>query len=115
MSTKLMNFLCMIWLISVIICNVVEGTSIGSHGEQTVLNDLSLVTSIKVGGMIPIPMFNINFFRGVFRLLTWDYGFYTGGWQLLRWFWTILLSPGAIWGMGSMMASVFANFVPIPL
>lgn len=112
MTQRFMNFLCMAWFISVLICLIIEGSYVGSH-EARIINDLSLFTSLKIGGIVPIPAFNVYFFRGVFRLLTWDYSFYTGGYEILRYFWMAILSPGAVWGIGSMFASVFANFLRV--
>lgn len=110
MNVKYLNFLTMAWFISVLICLVLEGTMISSD-ENRVVNDLFLFTSLKVGGLVPIPAFNIYFFRGVFRVLTFDYSFYTGGYELMRYFWLVTLTPGALWGIGSTFASVFANFL----
>ncbi len=110
MSTKFFNFLTMVWFLSSLICLVIEGSTIGA-AEASVINDLSLMTSLKIGGLVPIPAFNIYFFRGVFRLLTWDYSFYQGGWEILRYFWMCTLSPGAVWGIGQVFAPVFANFM----
>ena len=112
MSTKFMNFLAMVWFLSVLISLIVEGSMMGTV-ENRVINDLSIISSIKVGGLVPIPTFNIYFFRGVYRLLTFDYAFYVGSWQVVRWFWMCILSPGAVWGIGQTFAPVFANFLRI--
>jgi hypothetical protein len=60
--------------------------------------------------LFSIPTFNLNFFNGILRLLTWDYSFYYGGYSIIRYFWMATLSAGAVWGIGSTLASVFANF-----
>ena len=112
MSTKFFSFLAFVWITSVIICLIVEGTWIGST-EQTIINDLSAFTTLKIGGMVPIPAPNLYFFRGVFRLLTWDYSFYTGGYEFVRYFWLVIFSGAAVWGIGSVFAPVFANFLRI--
>lgn len=112
MSTKFFNFLCMAWFISMLICLILEGSGVGT-AQNRVINDLTLFTSIKVGGLVPIPAFNLYFFRGVFRLLTWDYSWYTDGWQYVRYFWMAILSPGAVWGISQVFAPVFANFLRI--
>lgn len=112
MSTKFFNFLAMSWFLSTLICLVIEGSYLGTT-ESTVINDLSLFTTLKIGGLVPIPAPNIYFFRGVFRLLTWDYSFYSGGYEILRYFWMATLSSGAVWGIGSVFAPVFANFLRI--
>lgn len=110
MSTKYINFLAMSWFISVLICLVIEGSGFGAD-ETSVIRDLSFLGQpISVGGLFSIPTFNFNFFNGIFRLLTWDYSFYYGGYSILRYFWMAILSGGAVWGIGSTLAPVFANF-----
>ena len=106
-----MNFLCLSWFISFLICLVLEGTYF-SADSNSIINDLTLFSTLKVGGLVPIPTFNVYFFRGVFRLLTWDYSFYEDV-QVLRFFWMVMLTPGAIWGIGSTFAPVFANLLRI--
>ncbi len=112
MSTKFLNFLVMVWFLSTVICLVFEGSYLGTN-ENSVINDLSLLTTLKIGGLVPIPAPNIFFFRGIMRLLLWDYSFYDGGYIVLRYFWCAILSPGAVWGIGSVFAPVFANFLRI--
>jgi len=113
MTTKFMNFLCMSWFISVLICCVIEG-SFMSSAEVTVVNDLIRpFTIIKVGGLVPIPAFNLYFFRGLYHVLTWDYSFYEGSYALARLFWAVTLTPGAVWGIAQVFVPVFANFLRI--
>lgn len=111
MGTKLFNFYTAAWFFSVLICMVLEGSYFGAHNTRTILNDLIPIQIITVAGVVPIPCFNINFFYGVARLLTWDYSFYTGAFVILRWFWTALLSPGMAWGLASAAMWVFANLL----
>jgi len=91
---------------------VLEGTYFTS-AENTVLNDLSILTTIKVGGLVPIPAFNLYFFRGIFRILTFDYSFYSGGFAVLRIFCVLSLTAGAVWGIAQVFAPVFANLLRI--
>lgn len=103
----------MTWFLSVLISLVIEGSYVGTV-ETTVINDLVLLTNLKIGGLVPIPAPNIFFFRGVMRILLWDYSFYEDGYQILRYFWLVTLTPGAVWGIGSVFAPVFANFLRRP-
>lgn len=112
MSPKYIQFFGMAWFISVLICMVLEGSYFSSH-ENTVINDLSILTTLKVGGLVPIPAFNIYFFRGIYRLLVFDYSFYTGGFTILRYFWMATLSAGVVWGIAQVFAPVFANLLRI--
>jgi len=112
MSTKFMNFLAMTWFLSVLICLAMEGSYFGTN-EASVIHDLRFMIQIKLGNIITIPAPNLNFFRGVFRLLTWDYSFYQGGFAILRYFWIATLTSGAVWGIGSVFAPIFANLLRI--
>jgi len=82
-----------------------------SSAENSVINDLSILTTLKVGGLVPIPAFNINFFRGIYRILVFDYSFYEGGFTIVRYFWMTMLSAGAVWGIAQVFAPVFANLL----
>lgn len=112
MSTKFMNFLAMAWFVSMLICLILEGSYLGTN-QNSVINDLIPITVLNIGGVVPIPAFNINFFRGVIRLLLWDYSFYEGGYAVVRYFWMAILSPGAAWGIGTFFSSVYANFLRV--
>ncbi|MDD5338172.1 MAG: hypothetical protein PHG35_02005 [Dehalococcoidales bacterium] len=110
MSPKRMDFMAICWFVSVAICLVIEGTYWGAHGTTNIINNLIPITWFNIG-TTPIPCFNPSFFYGVFQLLTWDYSFYQGGWWVLRVFWALATSPGAVWGMGSTFAFVFGSLL----
>jgi len=110
MTNKAMNFLAMSWFISILICVVLEGSYIGSD-QNSLLNQLIPLTTLNVGGMITLPALNLNFFQGFVRLLLWDYSFYYGGYQILRWFWLAVTSPGAAWALIQSFIWVYSSFV----
>lgn len=109
-SPKLMSFFTMSWFLSVLICLILEGSYLGTT-ENNLINDLIPITTLKIGGLIPIPAFNIHFFEGIIRLLLWDYSFYEGSYEIFRYFWMAVLSPGAAWGIGTFFVHVFANML----
>lgn len=121
MTTKHISFLAFVWFTSTLICLSLEGsyftftaTSVAGAtiaGPGTIINDLSVIQQLSVGNMIGIPAAMLTFTRGLFRLLIWDYSFYTGGFELLRWFWMALFSTAAVWGIGTTFAEVFARFI----
>jgi hypothetical protein len=75
-----------------------EGSYFGA-AQNSVIQDLSVLTTFNIGNLLIVPVFNVNFVNGIVRLLLWDYSFYTGGWVIIRWFWMVTLTPGAIWGI----------------
>lgn len=110
MSTKFMSFLTMTWFLSVVICLAIEGSYLGT-AENSIINDLALFHWLNIGGLVSIPAPNLFFFRGLLRILIWDYSFYSGGYAILKYFWMVTLSPGAVWGIGSTFGPVFANLL----
>lgn len=111
-DSKMFGFMAFNWIMSTLICLVVEGSWIGST-EQTVINDLSAFTSLNIGGLVPIPAPSLYFFRGVLRMFLWDYSFYTGDFELFRYIWLVVFTGAAVWGIGVKFAPVFANFLRI--
>jgi len=91
---------------------ILEG-SYFSSAENSVINDLSIITTLKIGGLVPIPAFNLYFFRGIYRIFVFDYSFYEGGFAILRYFWVTSLNGGVVWGIAQVFAPVFANLVRI--
>lgn len=107
---KFFSFLGFIWIASVLICLAVEGSWLGST-ENTIINDLSAFNAIKIGGLASIPTSSVYFFRGVFRLLIWDYSFYTGNFVFLRYIYLVIFTGSAIYCMTRDFAPVIANFM----
>lgn len=123
MTPKFLSFLSFTWFTSTLICIILEGTYFATAatgiaggsipGSGTVINDLAAIQQLSVGGLIGIPAALITFARGLFRLLIWDYSFYTGGFEIIRWFFMATFSGAAVWGIMSVFAPVFANFLRI--
>ena len=121
MTPKFMSFLGFVWFTSTMICLILEGiyfgtAAVGVNGrilpsESTIISDLAAIQQLQVAGMIGIPAALIDFSRGLFRLLIWDYSFYTGGFEIIRWFFMATFSGAAVWGIMSVFAPVFANLL----
>lgn len=110
MTPKMMSFYTTVWFLSVLICMVLEGSYLGTY-HNSILDDLMLFTWQNVFGLFSIPILNIYFFRGLYRILIWDYSFYQGGYTILRYTWACILTPGAAWGIGSVLAPVAASLL----
>jgi hypothetical protein len=99
-----------IWFESILICLILEGSYFGT-AEGSIINNLSFFTSFQVGNLFSVPVFNLNFFQGLFQLLTWDYSFYTGYYAILRWFWMTVLTPGVIWGLAQVFIMIYGQII----
>lgn len=109
---KMLSFLIFAWFTSTVICLIVEGSWVGGT-ENTVINDLAAFTTLKIGGLATIPVPNLQFFRGIFRVLLWDYSFYTGDFAILRYLWLGVFGGTAIYCFIRDFAPVIANFLRI--
>lgn len=108
LSTKMVNFLMMSWFISTMICLILEGIAWSNHETGTIISDLSLTAPYNVPVLGEIRAFNVGFFSGLARIVLFDYSFYEGQYQLIRWFWMAILTPGFIWGL----VQTFINLLP---
>ncbi len=96
MNPKVMSFWTMSWFISVLICLVMQGTYWGTGQVDTMWN-LSLFTKFDTL-WFSIPVMNTAFLDTIWKIVSWDYSFYTGPYELLRYAWMVILTPGAVWG-----------------
>lgn len=121
MNTRFLSFLAYVWFTSTLICLVIEGsdfafaaTGIGGGaiaGPGTIINDLAAIQGLTVGNLIGIPSAVLTFARGLFRLLIWDYSFYSGNFVIIRWFFMAVFSSAAVWGIFTALAYIFSNFL----
>jgi len=111
-GSKMFSYFGFVWFLSTMICLIVEGSWFGA-ASRTVINDLSSFTTIDIAGLVPIPAPNLYFFRGVMRMFLWDYSFYTGMFEVIRWLWLVVFTGAVIWGVMEKFAPVFANFLRI--
>jgi hypothetical protein len=112
MTTKAMNFYTTVWLLSVVICLVIDGSWLNAHNENSIINSLTTMNVLNIGDLVGIGSFLVNFFQGIVRILLWDYtNIYYGGFIVLRYVWLVIFTPAAVWGIGTMFITIFANFL----
>ncbi len=107
-----LSFYTTVWFLSTVICLILEGSSLGTN-EQSVIRELSLFTTLKIGGLITIPAPNLLFFHGIYRVLTWDYSFYSGSFMYVKYFWMVVLDPAIVIDLGVACMYVYANFLKV--
>lgn len=111
MSPKYINFFAYSWFCSTLICLAMEGTYFGSV-QGNIVNQLSVIQTIQAGNFFSVGGGIIDFFQGLVRIFLFDYSFYTGGYEILRWFWVATLGVGVVWGLITGLATVVAAFMP---
>jgi hypothetical protein len=106
MTPKFIAFLAFIWVISTIMCLVIQG-SFFSGTEVNVVNQLTGYNTLELGGLWGVPRLAIGFFTTGFpKLITWDYSFLTGSYAIIRVIMIAVFGAAAVWGLVTI-------FVPI--
>jgi hypothetical protein len=107
LDSKLLSFTVYCYFISIIICVILEGTYFGAD-ERSIFNGIGFLTTFNLPIVGDVPVFDVNFIQSFGRILTWDYSFYSGSYEILRWFWFSILSCGPAWGL----VQFFVNLIP---
>lgn len=108
---KWMGFLAVNWFASTLICLILEGAFFGTS-QNSVINDLSVITSINVGDILGLATSSLTFFRGIVRVFVCDYSFYVGMWKVFQYFWIIALAPEMIYDIIKSLSQIYAGFLP---
>ncbi len=104
------QFFGVIWFGSTLICLIIEGGSGLGATQNTVLNDLNVMSNLNVGGLLGIPVATLTFARGIVRAIFFDYSFYSGAWEPIRYFW-LCLSAGLVWDIYKALSTLSAQFI----
>jgi len=89
MSTKWLIGLTTLFIILTIASNIIEQAYLGTGETGTIWNVMKSFQAINfsnpltaVGGIIIAV---IDLVKGIFAMLTFDYAFFTGVWEVFRW------------------------------
>ena len=104
--------LALMWIISTLICLALEGGYFGeTHNVNSVVNDLTVLKSINVGNLLSIATGGLTFFRGIARIVLFDYSFYTGSWAYIRVVYVVVLGGGMVMEVVRSLQYVYGSFV----
>lgn len=104
MSAKMMMFVYFTFIIGSIVCLMLEGGWLDSDDQQTINDVLGFdVADISFWG---IPKVMAGFFStGLPNLILWDYSFFYGTFEILRYTLCFAISAGVVWGVTTTFAS----------
>jgi hypothetical protein len=106
MTPKFIAYLAWVWVISTIMCLVIQGTFF-STTETNIINQLVGYNSLELGGLWGIPRLGIGFLTTGFpKLIAWDYSFLTGSYTIIRIIMIAVFSTAAVWGLISIFVSI---------
>lgn len=104
MSPHYVMFLSFNLLIGNLLCAIIDGVWLVAE-DVTLMTYLTGMTNLETASWTAIFTVPFNFFtHGLPKLIMWDFSFFTGGWEVVRWF-LFIFSIGAIWAVASMFFS----------
>lgn len=84
MNWSVIGFLATSFVGMTLINRVLEGAFI-TASDVGVLNTMTITNKVDVG-LFSIPVLNLDFFKGITRLVLWDYSFFGGNAQIIQFF-----------------------------
>ena len=107
-SVKFIMFMVFAFVGCTLISRMLEGAYF-STTDINIMNQLAVFRDVQILGLFSIPTLNLDFFtQGLPHLLMWDYPFFTGTWNLFRYF-LYVLSIGIVWGILVVFIGVLSN------
>jgi hypothetical protein len=101
MRPQYVMFLAFCLLAGNLFCLIMDGAWFGAT-DITIMGYLTGMTNLQTASWTAIFTVPFNFFtHGLPKLLLWDFSFFDGSWQIVRWF-LFIFSIGAIWAVASM-------------
>jgi len=92
MKVAWFGFLCMIWISGMFLTNIINDTYItdSSAEELTTITSTTVIETTTDTGSTSLTNAIRNFFSNIIKFLSWDFAFFEGGFEWIRWF---LLTP----------------------
>ena len=97
MSVRWLMGLSLIWMLSQMVCLIIEGSYVGDS-EIDVINDLAALNILDSSGLLGLPMLMLEFFWALPKIIGFDYSFLTGGYAIIRMI-MMCLTIGITWGI----------------
>lgn len=109
MATKWLIGLGIVFMLGTVISNIIEFTApIGDPETQgtaaywivSAVNSFEMVTESSFFGAIGNILWGgLQLIPAIFFMLLWDYSFFTGGWEILRWCFCFPISVGFVFSI----------------
>lgn len=84
MATTFTGFMAFAWVVLAALAGAFDGLAIDSN-SQTAMNNLIQLQAFSTDNRFNIPLPNMAIFTDIYQMLTFNYNFFTGDYQYLRW------------------------------
>ncbi len=109
MTVKFVSVLMFGWLLMSFVQGLLN-LAIGNQSDLSTVLTLSVI-EMKTVIFIPIPVPNLGYIGAVGRLLTWDYEWFSGNMQVVRWLTVLVFTGAATYGFFTGVLPVLLNAV----
>jgi len=102
MAVKYYAFFAFIWIVGAFLGAILDSAMVtAAPSDLDILTHSEFVTMPVVGtGEVNLPKPNLNFFTSIWNILTFNFRFLTGEWEILRW---ILFMPLTVLGVAGLV------------
>lgn len=111
MRPQYVMFLGLIFATGTLISLTFGGDWLGAD-DLAMANSLTVFKDANIVGIWSITVPNIDFFfTGMKSLMMMDFAFFEDGLQLVQWFFLMVISLGALWGLYTVIISVVQSAI----
>jgi|TARA_Y100001963_G_scaffold145282_1_gene218647 hypothetical protein len=96
MGSNLWMYVTFLWVTTTLLGGILEMQYSSTAENQSAINQLIQLKVFEFKELkvlmitIPAPLPNTEFFSGLTQLLTWDFEFLKGNYNIFRWFWLVI-------------------------
>ena len=112
MTMKYVGFAVFIFICGSFLGAIADGLYLGDQSDLAQLTSLRLMQMpMATSGDINLPSPNLDFFKALWNITTFNFAFMPGSWQLLRWFVFMPLAAMFVYGLAVMFISILKKTV----
>ena len=123
MRVAFIGFILFVWIILAVLITFHSQDAMANStinvgvGNMTVSRAMDVITSFSVlkwqelFGVIPIPLPNTEYFDVLIKMGTWDFSFFSGNWEYVRWIIFMPITAMLVFGLMVFLLSLIKGAV----
>ena len=123
MKTAFIGFIVFVWVILAVLIvvwaddSLANSTMVVAGNTTTVADSINVITSFNIlewtelFGVIPIPMFNMYYFETFLTMASWDFAFFSGTMEYVRWIIFMPITAMFVFGIMILLISLIQGAV----
>lgn len=106
MRPQFVMFIAFLLIVGNLMCNIMDGDWVET--DDTAQMNAMVGHQSQTGGGIPIITPVINWASGFWRTISWDFSFFNGAWEIVRWI-LFAISAGAVFAIAQEFRSTITS------